>query len=314
MVVRRLVYCLVLVVMMVSIRQRMRFPDKASPTPPVRMADELATAEDDAREAMVQALGAAEVWLDPDFEASMASCTLTEDPEDVEGLPSIDAWKRLSSEAVMYGERGQLTHSMGQLHRNMLANVVQGEWGTCYFLGVVQAMALRPLMRADDLLLHDVAHGIHSCRFWFSSMPSLCRHCTVTYRCVVTVYHHLRHQGSWTYVLLDDYVPVRSSMSPGKYFGIGSECADRCSSWLPMLEKVLGIGIVCAKSPPLPLPLLSKGFAKLCWCYGNVQGLHHPNHHYPDIILTHTQYVSIHPYIHSFVNATIRRHQPQRGR
>jgi len=85
-------------------------------------------------------------------------------------------------------------------------DVVQGECGTCFFLGAVMALSTRPGMLEQLFCGVDKNAGVYGVRFF--------------------------KEGDWTYTLIDDRVGVNEDGEQ-----VFSKCKDPKESWLPLLEK-----------------------------------------------------------------------------
>ena len=131
-----------------------------------------------------------------------------------------DLFARLTADNMRYGPVQRAPGEPLVLARpgNSAENMVQGEFGTCYLLSVLQcqSMMLSEFYPPQNIVqAYDMSAGVFACRFW--------------------------HLGQWRIVVVDDAVPCRKSRKqPGMIYAIGAECRDGKSIFLPIVEKAYG--------------------------------------------------------------------------
>ena len=200
----------------------------SAPAPPAPKYCELLQSAQDQAVAAVSArisdTGPGVQWTDPEYTASVEGYLYRNEASvEAEDQVKVDTFQRLTSPNCRYGPTQRtpsegVVLSMGQCESEMCRNMLQGGFGTCYFLSVLQCQALMLAGFYDppQIVLHcDMVKSIFACRFWYL--------------------------GKWEVVLVDDFVPCyHSQKSPGMEAAIGAECRDGVSIFLPIVEKAYG--------------------------------------------------------------------------
>ena len=115
-------------------------------------AKELATCQQDGQDLVANAVAAAGEgqWIDEEFPPDGSSLFLDEDVSDT---VHYDCFERLGTVRMNHGGEGELVLSLHQDGREMVREVTQGEFGTCYLLSVIQCAAM--MLKATESSLHS---------------------------------------------------------------------------------------------------------------------------------------------------------------